>query len=259
MLAAVDDSLRLLVSSLQKKGIWNDTILVVTTDNGAMVDAADAFPASAGVNFPLRAGKGTVFEGGVRAIGFLQGGDNTLPSVARGQVVSEPLLHIVDWFPTLLNMTACGLALPDNLDGKDLWDVLVNNVNQTVRTVLPVNINFNISFPNSGYQVAIIQDHWKLVLQQITGPVLLYDGWYPPPPANYTPAPPNPTPGKFLFDLAKDPNEYHNLYQQELNGRVKDLEATLHQLVSEYVPPQQNEFHLKGMPLFHDGEWAPFI
>lgn len=48
MLAAVDDSLRLVVSELSKKGMWDDTILVVTSDNGAMPHVEESIVGSAG-------------------------------------------------------------------------------------------------------------------------------------------------------------------------------------------------------------------
>lgn len=124
MMAALDDSLKIVVNELQRKQMWDNTLLIVTTDNGGIPNVPGVFPASSGVNYPLRAGKGTVFEGGVRAFGFVQGGSNVIPPSSRGTQV-DSLLHAVDWFPTIVNLAGQGL-LPPNLDGLDQWDVLVN-------------------------------------------------------------------------------------------------------------------------------------
>eukprot|EP01130_Rhizamoeba_saxonica_P004276 TRINITY_DN1749_c3_g1_i1.p1 TRINITY_DN1749_c3_g1~~TRINITY_DN1749_c3_g1_i1.p1 ORF type:complete len:514 (-),score=88.58 TRINITY_DN1749_c3_g1_i1:111-1652(-) len=256
MIAAADDSLKQLIDTLKKKKLWDDTILVVTTDNGAMPDVPNTFPPSAGVNYPLRAGKGTVFEGGVRAIGFVNGGKNVIPESARGTIIKDQLLHAVDWFPTLINMANPSEAIPSNLDGFDIWDTLVNN--QSVpRESLPLNINHHISFPNSGHQVAVIKGDWKLIKENVNGPVLHYDGWFPVPPNKPIPAPENDTPGKFLFNLKEDPYEHTNLFHL-LPSKVIELEKTIEKYMEEYVEPQWNWFHPNGMPEFHHGVWAPF-
>lgn len=166
------------------------------------------------MNFPLRAGKGTPFEGGVRGIGFVNGGSNIIPKTVRG-TVNRQLLHAVDWLPTLVNMAVNDndnifpkpKNLPNNLDGFDLWDVLVNNAT-VPRDGLPININMDVEFPSSGYQVVLIQGKWKFILQKITQEggfsTMNYDGWFPAPPAQYIPppvVPPWDSPYKFLFDL----------------------------------------------------------
>jgi hypothetical protein len=245
MLAAVDDSLRRLVDDLKKKNMWDDTILVVTSDNGAMPNVPGSIVPSAGVNFPYRGGKGTAFEGGVKGIGFVTGGKNIIPAAARG-TRNSALLHAVDWLPTLVNMAGPGIPepqagkkpeevpqeniflkkdsepvkkslrssgeLPSNLDGFDLWDVLVNNATDP-RNYLPLNVNHGIEYPSSGHQVSppapsslpspslpvsllpppfspllsrIYRD-WNLIYQEVSGPVFAYDGWFPAPPSPIPP------------------------------------------------------------------------
>jgi len=64
MIAALDDSLRLLVEELKNLKMWDNTFLVFSTDNGAMphVPMLKNNLKDAGLNLPFRAGKGTVFE-----------------------------------------------------------------------------------------------------------------------------------------------------------------------------------------------------
>jgi hypothetical protein len=79
-----------------------------------------------------------------------------------------------------------------------LYDIS-NRVFSSSSVVRPVNINKQIEYPNSGHQKAIIDaDGWKLIDQHVKGPVLNYDGWFPWD-RNSIPAPPNPTPNKYLF------------------------------------------------------------
>ena len=67
----------------------------VTTDNGGMTSGPQPYGFgawSASSNFPLRGGKGTLFEGGVRGISFVTGG--FLPAAARGGVRTSLMQHV---------------------------------------------------------------------------------------------------------------------------------------------------------------------
>merc|ERR1712188_196356 len=120
MLVELDNSLGDFVSLLKQLDYWSNTYILATTDNGGMTDwLEDAsgkpqFPASIGSNFPLRAGKTTLFEGGTKGTAFLAGG--ALPEESRGTSWHD-LMHAVD-----LSTTAMGFAgaeSPSNADGLD--------------------------------------------------------------------------------------------------------------------------------------------
>lgn len=262
MLAALDDSLQRVISQFKAKGMWDDTLLIVTTDNGGIPDVANVFPASAGSNWPLRAGKGTVFEGGVRGQAFVNGGKNVVPSDKRGTRVSRPLLHVTDWFPTIAAF-ANAPGVPSDVDGINLLPMLFKNQTQSVHASLPLNINYDIGYPNSGHQVSILaEDGWKLLDFAIGGPVLNYDGWFGylnhgyGAPFNQS-APPNATPGKFLFNVLHDPEERNNLYSKN-TAQLARLQNILKQYMKDYSKPQDNKFHWDGLPELHNGMWAPF-
>ena len=68
-------------------------------------------------NGKFRAGKATLYEGGVRVAAFATWDGHISP----GRTNTEPL-HIVDWYPTLLKL--CGASnepQPLPLDGLDIW------------------------------------------------------------------------------------------------------------------------------------------
>ena len=117
MVSAIDESVGRLVAALQETGMYADTLIVFTSDNGSGYRPA---------NLPLRGRKGSVFEvrqpptfsysctahllssyscqGGVRVPAFLHGPPLTSAmSVAPG-TRSQALAHITDWLPTLLGL-----------------------------------------------------------------------------------------------------------------------------------------------------------
>jgi len=128
------------VSKLKANALWDDTLLILTTDSGASLDLAE----SAGNNFPLRGGKGTAFEGGIRATTFVSGG--YLPQQRRGEK-EQGMLHIADWYATLIGLSGAESAsdssavkygLPD-VDSVDMWPLLSGATSVSPRTELVVS------------------------------------------------------------------------------------------------------------------------
>ncbi|ETO28267.1 arylsulfatase J precursor [Reticulomyxa filosa] len=93
MMSALDDSVGEIVKTLKKSGLWENTLVIWSNDNGAGHMEAGCS------NYPLRGGKNTLWEGGVKSIGAINGG--ALHVRRRGQI-SNALFHITDWFPTLM-------------------------------------------------------------------------------------------------------------------------------------------------------------
>ena len=73
---------------------------------------------SGGSNYPLRGHKGGYFEGGVKAVAFVH--SFLLPNPGTS---SFELMHISDWFPTLVTLGEGSLEDVE-LDGFDIWDAI---------------------------------------------------------------------------------------------------------------------------------------
>lgn len=142
MSAFLDDCMYNLTSALRAKGMWQHTLLVFSGDNGGYLG-------NGGDDTPLRGGKFSDFEGGVRTPSFVAGG--LLPAHRRGQVLtgSRSYIHIADWSTTFL--TLAGVADPaydarahaaglPPMDGLDVWP-LVSGANLTSpRDVVPLSV-----------------------------------------------------------------------------------------------------------------------
>ena len=118
MVESMDDAVGTLLDALDRLKLTDRTIVVFTSDNGGnMYNAVDG--ATATSNRPLRGGKATMYEGGVRVPMIVH-----WPSVTQGGARSSVLTSSVDFYPTLLEML--GLARPQGqrLDGVSLAPVL---------------------------------------------------------------------------------------------------------------------------------------
>lgn len=81
---------------MQKKGMWANTLMVVSSDNGGpqYMSPRGYQLFGSGNNLPLRGGKTSEFEGGVRVNSFVAGG--LLPATMRGKVLDD-IVHFADW------------------------------------------------------------------------------------------------------------------------------------------------------------------
>lgn len=120
MVASLDQSVGRVLDRLETLGIADQTMVVFTSDNGGLTQRYgkhDGFTE----NLPLRRGKGSAYEGGVRVPTLIR-----LPGVtAPGSVCDEPIMTI-DYYPTLLELAdAAGDARHnESVDGRSLVSLL---------------------------------------------------------------------------------------------------------------------------------------
>lgn len=149
MIRRLDHAVGRLVEHLRATGALADTLIVFTSDNGgaAYTGATD--------NGPLRAGKFTQFEGGLAVPLILAG-----PGVPPGQV-EKPVL-LTDLFATLLGRLGVPLPTDRPYDSLDLFHP----------EAFPEPRHL---FWRSDFNRAVRAGRWKLIDEQRSGTVLLYD------------------------------------------------------------------------------------
>jgi arylsulfatase A len=113
----IDWSVGQVLQELRSQGLSEKTMVVFTSDNGPWL----TFHEQGGSAGPLRNGKGTTFEGGMRVPSLFW-----MPGTIPAGVVTAELGSTLDLLPTIASMG--GAKLPKNLvlDGFDLTGLLVN-------------------------------------------------------------------------------------------------------------------------------------
>ncbi len=113
MVEVVDRSVGKVIAKLEELGIEDNTLIIFTSDNGGL-DRGDGTPTS---NYPLREGKGTAYEGGVRVPAIVR-----WPGIIKAGAVSNEPIITHDFFTTILEIS--GTEANDehmkNLDGKSI-------------------------------------------------------------------------------------------------------------------------------------------
>ena len=250
MTACMDEGVLNVSIALEKYGLWNNTILIFSTDNGGEVLAG-------GNNWPLRGWKRSLWEGGMRGVGFVHS-----PLIKHRGTVNSGLIHVSDWFPTILAL-AGGNTTGLNVDGFDVWKSIVNGepsprqeILHNIDPLMPKHGSvLNISKFDNRVRAAIRVGNWKL----ITGNPL--DGsWIAPPEDTGNHSIPDPDPKSkniWLFDLSKDPNEKTDLFEQR-----RDIAVPMLNKLAEYqtkaVPARYPPVDPRCNPQLYGGVWGPW-
>ena len=150
MVSALDDSVGNITSYLKQAGLYDNSVIVFTTDNGGSDDKAS--------NFPLRDGKESLYEGGVRGVGWVHS-----PLLCRRGLTSNKMMFISDWFTTLLSVAGLESLVPPNLDSFNVWSSISKNSGSPRKEII-----FNLDQDNFWglWSGAIRRTKWKLVWGQ---------------------------------------------------------------------------------------------
>jgi arylsulfatase A-like enzyme len=118
MVASVDQSVGRIVKKLEDLKIADRTVIVFTSDNGGLsVKEGPHTPATS--NAPLRAGKGYLYEGGIREPLLIR-----WPGVTRAGSVCEVPVSSVDFFPTFMEIARAKPDARHPVDGVSLVPLL---------------------------------------------------------------------------------------------------------------------------------------
>lgn len=126
MVENVDENIGKLVQQLKDQGIYDNTIIVLTSDHGGLSTRGGKRDLAT-TNFPLRSGKGWLYEGGIR-VPLVVHMPNSKPFVDK-----ESIILGMDIFPTLTDL-ALGKQI-SGIDGKSFKNILLKKENWNGRTV----------------------------------------------------------------------------------------------------------------------------
>ncbi|PZF71518.1 sulfatase-like hydrolase/transferase [Taibaiella soli] len=182
MIEALDDAVGDVLQKLKETGNMENTLIIFISDNGG------ATYTRATDNAPLRGGKCTQFDGGLRVPMFMQ-----YPKEIRGGQVYKHPVSALDIFTTIV--AAADVSMPENrtYDGVDLMGLVKH----------PDSVAHPVLYFRNGYAKAVRKDNWKLYINEHDKET-------------------------FLFDLNNDPSELKDLSRQQkekVEELKKDLQT----------------------------------
>lgn len=187
----VDDAVGQILAALARKGAADDTIVIFTSDNGPVWYPADVDRLGHPSVGPLRGMKGDAWEGGHR-MPFIVRWPGRTPAGA----VNPVTISFVDLLATFAEIN--GVTLPRDA-GEDSFSLLPALLGQAPRARPPV-----IALSSRGV-LSLREGSWKFI------PALGSGGFSVPATERATDGGPT---GQ-LYDLATDPSEQNNLWQQK--------------------------------------------
>jgi len=239
------------VNALKSKGYWNNTILIFSSDNGGQVRAM-------GLNWPYRGGKGTMFEGGSKVVGFV----NSPTIRSSPKQTTNALIHSSDWYPTFLRL-ASNASYPSSpkfswLDGMDQWETIVKGTPSKRNEIL---YNIDPLIKKNGYnQAAIRVGEMKLITGDpcLMGEAPISCGWVPLPNSGPPISSPPLSNKVLLFNLTADPREKTDLSAQ-MPTMVQTLQARIDAYASKMVAPNYPAQDPKCDPSKTGNFWRPWL
>jgi arylsulfatase A-like enzyme len=234
-LRVLDDAIANIVKVLKEKDQWDNTYLIVASDNGGCYEAG-------GRNGNLRGCKGSLFEGGVKVDAFIF---NQLLTDSLKGLEYNGLMHVSDWFPTILDMADIQYT-PDanhSLDGVSQYSAIFEG-EAPPRDHILYNMYFNIDRKNFTWDEDVVFGIRKGEMK------LLYTytnnrqaDWYSfaNPQADDDVLSSHSCPqtfamtgtySKMLFNLTADPNERKNLFNLP---KYRTVQEELYQMANEHA------------------------
>lgn len=213
MVASLDQSVGRVLTRLDQYGLTENTVVIFTSDNGGLTQRYgrhDGFTE----NLPLRRGKGSAYEGGVRVPTIVR-----WPGVTQaGSVCDEPV-STIDYYPTLLDIASASGDKTHNafVDGKSIVPLLQEPTSALNRDLYWHYPHYHAG-GDSPYS-AIRSGTWRLIEFHEDARVELYD-------------------------LANDIGEQHDL-ASKMPERARKLQSKLHawrQQVGAQMPTPNPDF-----------------
>lgn len=171
MVHSMDDAVGKLLDEIDRLGIADRTAIIFIADNGGNMynylpettKDGKKYTSTATDNSPLRGGKATMFEGGIRVPCVV-----VWPGVTKPGTRTDAMIQTTDFYPTILNQL--GISLPENhkIDGYDITTALSCKKfdRKPMFTYFPHAPKVPDWLPGA---VAVSEGDWKLIRQFYQG------------------------------------------------------------------------------------------
>ncbi|XP_071954399.1 arylsulfatase I-like [Antedon mediterranea] len=223
MVTCMDEAVGNIIEALKSNSdMYDNTVIIFSSDNGGDTGAG-------GYNWPLRGEKGSYFEGGIRAIGFVH--SPLLDDDIKGTVNNE-LIHVSDWFPTIIEgIAGWNTNGTKTLDGVNQWNTIKSG-SASGRTEILYNIDPMAVLSKGGkkwngqsFDVKISAAIRSGDMKLITGDKGT-DGWIAPPDASLTSVSGPAYSGQvaWLYNITADPTEENDLAETEIDTVIALLD-----------------------------------
>lgn len=147
MVDSLDQAIGEIFDALDDEGLRDNTLVLFLTDNGG----SSVF---GGDNTPLRGGKLTPFEGGVRVNAVIR-----WPDVIPPNTVNDSVMSVMDMLPTLTTAAGIPAANEREIDGVDRWGAILGQGPR--ERGKPMFFTSNLPVYNS-FQYGVLDGPWKL-------------------------------------------------------------------------------------------------
>ena len=213
-ITAMDDQIARVLEALEKKKMLENTLVVFMSDNGGTKNpmfAGEGDMSKVRIpcdNGPYRDGKASLYEGGTRVVALA----NWPGHVQSGSIVNQ-MIHVTDWYPTLVGLAGGDTSKAKALDGMNVWPT-VSEGQASPRTEIVYNVE--------PFRAGIRQGDWKLIWRTLL-------------------------PGAVeLYNIAQDPSEKNNV-AAENPDKVAALQKRANELAAAMAKPQLLQTEFKEM------------
>ena len=200
MVYAVDENIGKLINGLKDNGLYENSLIIFTSDNGGLSTLRRVAPTSV---YPLRAGKGWLYEGGIKIPQLIK-----LPGNIEKEIVDDITVSY-DLFPTILDVA--GIRNENKIDGISLIPRLLEKSKIDRENVYWHFPHYHGSLWKPGS--AIRSGDWKLIFDYESNEAK-------------------------LFDLKEDPSELNdisNLFNEEKDRLIIELEKMKKETNANFV------------------------
>jgi arylsulfatase A-like enzyme len=201
MVESVDESVGRLIRVIRDLGLEKNTMVIFTSDNGGLTLKNTS-------NYPLMGGKSFPFEAGMKVPFIVKWPAKVNPGTTDQRIIG------MDIYPTMLGAAGLPLRPDQHADGLNLMPLLTNGESLPER---PIIFHFPHYTHATGPFSSIIEDDWKLIR--------FYN---------------DEQGGYLLYNLSVDPEEQHNLADEEVEIRdqlIRRLEISLKEMNAELPIP----------------------